>query len=84
MIYTLTFFSSLTQVLGRFFHGSGSGFFWIRSEFLANPDPDLEKILMRTKKPGSETLLIVDTVLVGTVRILNSAGTGRLLSFNNA
>ena len=33
----------LTPVLGRFFHGSGSGFFRIGSGFLADPDPDSEK-----------------------------------------
>ena len=30
----------LTPVLGRFFHGSGSGFFRIGSGFLADPDSE--------------------------------------------
>ena len=34
-------FSTLTPILGRFFHGSG--FFRIGSGFLADPDPDSEK-----------------------------------------
>ena len=43
MIYNI--FSSLTQVLGRFFHGSGSGsgFFQIGSGFLVDPDLNSEK-----------------------------------------
>ena len=51
-------FSTLTPVLGRFFHGSGSGFFRIGSGFLADPDPDLEKKADPDpgKKPGSETM----------------------------
>ena len=37
--------STLTPILGRFFHGSGSrsGFFRIGSGFLPDPDPDSEK-----------------------------------------
>ena len=37
------FFSTFALVLGRFFHGSGSGFFRIVCGFLADPDPDSEK-----------------------------------------
>ena len=50
-------FSTLNPILGRFFHGSG--FFRIGSGFLADPDPDSEKrlIRIREKKPGSETLI---------------------------
>ena len=42
-------FSTFTLVLGHCYHGSG---------FLADPDPDSEKSLIRIreKKPGSETL----------------------------
>ena len=40
----------LTPVLGRFFHGSGSGFFRIGSGFLADPDPDSEKRLIRIRE----------------------------------
>ena len=49
-------FSTLNPILGRFFHGSG--FFRIGSGFLADPDPDSEKrlIRIREKKTGSETL----------------------------
>ena len=52
-------------ILGRFFHGSGSGFFRIGSGLLADPDPDLEKKSDSDpgKKPGSETL----PVSTGTV-----------------
>ena len=53
-------FSTFTLVLGRFFHGAGSGFFRIGSGFLADPDPDSEKSLIRIreKKNRSETLLL--------------------------
>ena len=55
MIYNI--FSALTQVLGRFFLGSGSEF--------SGSDPDFWPIRIRTqkknsdpeKKPGSETLI---------------------------
>ena len=52
-------FSTLTPILGRFFHGSGSGFLRIGSGFLADPDPDSEKKDDPDpgKKPRSETLL---------------------------
>ena len=39
------FFSTFTLVLGRFFHRSGSEFFWIGSGFLVDPDSDSEKKL---------------------------------------
>ena len=51
-------FSTFTLVLGRFLHGSGSGFFRIVFGFLGDPDPDSEKKSDPDpgKKPGSETL----------------------------
>ena len=54
-------FFTFTLVLGRFFHGSG--FFWIRSGFLA--DPDSEKKSDPGKKPRSETLHFKELKLRG-------------------
>ena len=58
-------FFTLTPILGRFFHGSGSG-------FLADPDPDSEKKADPDleKKPGSETLLLPINVTRCRVRRL--------------
>ena len=42
-IWNITFFSTLTPVIGSFFHGSGSWLFRFRTGFLADPDPDSEK-----------------------------------------
>ena len=47
-------FSTLTPVLGRFFHGSG--FFRIGSGFLADPDLEKKADPDPGKKPGSETM----------------------------
>ena len=62
MIYNI--FSTLTQVLGRFF--LGSGFFRIGSGFLNDPDPDSEKKYSDPdpeKNPGSETLLCPSSLI---------------------
>ena len=48
-----TYKKKLTPVLGRFFHGSGSGYFRIGSGFLADPDPDSEK--NADPDPGKKT-----------------------------
>ena len=45
------FLTTINKVLGRFFHGPGSGFFRIGSGSLSDPDPDSEKIsLIRIRK----------------------------------
>ena len=58
-IETENLFSSFTPVLGPFLYGSRSGFFWIGSGFLADPDPDSKKVLSESrKKTGSKTVAI--------------------------
>ena len=48
--------STLTPILGRFFHGSGSrsGFFRIGSGFLPDPDPDSEKRMIRIREKNPD------------------------------
>ena len=52
------FFSTFALVLGRFFHGSGSGFFRIVCGFLADPDSEKKSDPDPGKKTGSEALVI--------------------------
>ena len=53
------FFSTFALVLGRFFHGSGSGFFRIVCGFLADPDSEKKSDPDPGKKPDPKHWIIL-------------------------
>ena len=55
MKYRQKNFSTFTLVLGRFFQGSGSGFFRIGAGFSADPDSEKSLIRIREKNPIRNT-----------------------------